>query len=86
MNLEHSILIQLSKIYIATPFLEQNTNLPTLWKENKEEATLATMCTVLQNPSTVRIIIQNYSSGGDLTPYSVTHSKMLLVLSMSYVF
>ena len=42
MNLEDIILIQLSKIYIATPYLEQNTNLPTLWKENKGEATLAT--------------------------------------------
>ena len=48
MNLEDSILIELSKIYIATPYLKQNTNLPTLWKENKEEATLATMYTVPQ--------------------------------------
>ena len=43
MNLEDSILIELSKIYI-----EQNTNLPALWKENKEEAILATMYTVPQ--------------------------------------
>ena len=48
MNLEDIILIQLSKIYIATPYLEQNTNLPTLWKENKGEATLATLYTVPQ--------------------------------------